>query len=348
MFSSSVPARSVASVTGYSGVDVVSPVVVWAVGTSTSTSSVAGVGASVTIVLRPLLTSSTDRYSHGAVLDTSNTVVERAIGLPGGVLVTKRGTGDVWSYPNVHGDVSATANASGVKLGATILYDPFGQPLGGLPDNVKGNVDSGWVGSHYKLDEHETGLVPLTEMGARVYNPATGRFLQTDPVEGGTGTNDYGYVRDAVNQSDLNGMGGYCGGCKNPKRDEERKKKAEKAKKRAERDRCAAGDKKTCNKIADDNCLGGAHTNGTPNAPCIGAGFAKKVVARPLSDGAKGAAGGCIAGAAVGAIPAAAASVVPGLGAVVEGSTCAIGAAVGGVGAVAVGAASGVWDFVFN
>ena len=42
----------------------------------------------------------TVRYSGSAVLDTLNRVVERTITLPGGVVV-----GDVWSYPNVHGDV---------------------------------------------------------------------------------------------------------------------------------------------------------------------------------------------------------------------------------------------------
>lgn len=36
-----------------------------------------------------------------------------------------------------------------------------------------------------------------------------GRFLEVDPVEGGTGTNDYAYVRDPVNLFDLNGQG--CG-----------------------------------------------------------------------------------------------------------------------------------------
>ena len=40
-----------------------------------------------------------------------------------------------------------------------------------------------------------------------MYNPATGRFLQTDPVEGGT-LNDYVYVSDPINQFDLNGMFG--------------------------------------------------------------------------------------------------------------------------------------------
>jgi uncharacterized protein RhaS with RHS repeats len=42
-------------------------------------------------------------------------------------------------------------------------------------------------------------------MGARVYNPYTGTFLQTDPVQGG-GPNAYGYTAgDPVNQTDLSG-----------------------------------------------------------------------------------------------------------------------------------------------
>ena len=65
------------------------------------------------------------------------------------------------------------------------------------------------VGSLCKLDEHDSGLVPLTEMGARVYNSATGRFLQTGPIEGGT-LNDYVYVSDPINQFDLTGQCWFC------------------------------------------------------------------------------------------------------------------------------------------
>jgi len=35
-------------------------------------------------------------------MDATGTVLERTIGLVGGVLLTKRATVDVWSYPNVH------------------------------------------------------------------------------------------------------------------------------------------------------------------------------------------------------------------------------------------------------
>ena len=42
-------------------------------------------------------------------------------------------------------------------------------------------------------------------MGARVYIPALGRFLQVDPVEGGT-DNSYASANDPVNQFDLDGQ----------------------------------------------------------------------------------------------------------------------------------------------
>jgi RHS repeat-associated protein len=159
-------------------------------------------------------TSSETRYSYegdgdspDATLNSSSVVTERTIPLVGGTLLTKRSGGDVWSYPNIHGDVVATANSTGVKQGATRNYDPFGEALGGVPDNSAGNFDFGWLGSHQRVIEAEAGIATI-EMGARPYVPGAGRFLSVDPVEGGC-ANDYAYVGgDPLSQFDLDGT--YC------------------------------------------------------------------------------------------------------------------------------------------
>jgi|GEM_PF-4813426 len=44
-------------------------------------------------------------------------------------------------------------------------------------------------------------------MDARVYIPSLGRFLQADPIDGGT-LNAYVYVADPINSSDYNGRWG--------------------------------------------------------------------------------------------------------------------------------------------
>ncbi|MFV0315581.1 MAG: RHS repeat-associated core domain-containing protein, partial [Microthrixaceae bacterium] len=75
---------------------------------------------------------------------------------------------------------------------------------GGLPDTRPGNFDDTWLGGHQRPLEHAPGLQPVIEMGARQYHPVLARFLQVDPIEGGT-TNDYAYVTDPTNQTDLSG-----------------------------------------------------------------------------------------------------------------------------------------------
>ena len=147
--------------------------------------------------------------SPSFVMDAANTVIERTIALVGGVMVTKRGgllgAGDVWSYPNVHGDVMAVADNNGAKQGTTRTYDPFGVSLGALPDNSAGNFDYAWLGQHQRPIEH-AGTLATIEMGARQYVPSIGRFLEVDPVEGGS-ANDYVYCAgDPVNCTDLSGL----------------------------------------------------------------------------------------------------------------------------------------------
>lgn len=155
-----------------------------------------------------------DGDSPDLTLDGSGNLVERTVSLPGGALLTTRAGGNVWSYPNLTGDVAAVANQSGVKQGATTAYDPFGNvTAGAVPDNSAGNMDYGWKGQHLRPLERASGLVGIIEMGARQYSPVLGRFIEVDPIEGGLETNDYAYVWDPINQSDLNGEGGFGGHC---------------------------------------------------------------------------------------------------------------------------------------
>jgi RHS repeat-associated protein len=98
---------------------------------------------------------------------------------------------------NIHGDVVAEGLSTGSATNWTGTYDEFGAPLGGGATR-----DYGWLGAHGVV----TGGYPgVMQMGARTYFAPIGRFLQPDPVHGGS-ANAYDYAnQDPFNQIDLDG-----------------------------------------------------------------------------------------------------------------------------------------------
>jgi RHS repeat-associated protein len=158
--------------------------------------------------------------------DPTNTskcgIVDKYIELPGGVSLTlhpaetdpaKQAT---YSVKNFHGDTALTVNKTGAATSSVFMYDPFGQTIqsntfstgnttlaatGTATDNP-----TGWAANPSRKTE-SLFSIPIIQMGARTYLPTLGRFLQVDPIEGGT-SNDYAYVNDPINQSDYDGTWG--------------------------------------------------------------------------------------------------------------------------------------------
>jgi len=94
---------------------------------------------------------------------------------------------------------------------ASFEFDEFG-------NSEKGSAGRyGWLGGKQRRTELPSGVI---QMGVRSYVPAIGRFISTDPVQGGS-ANAYDYTNaDPVNGLDLGGtkpydvseIGGTCRG----------------------------------------------------------------------------------------------------------------------------------------
>jgi RHS repeat-associated protein len=120
------------------------------------------------------------------------------VGPTGLIAIADQTNSAMLQLTNLHGDVVADATTSSAATSLTDTYEQteYGQPRSGSPRY-------GWLGSFQRERDATTGVV---SMGARVYNPYTGRFLQADPVPGGS-ANAYDYAaQDPINNSDINGL----------------------------------------------------------------------------------------------------------------------------------------------
>lgn len=153
--------------------------------------------------------STTTDYLLGDLFETNSTgtITTSYTDGPDGDLASYNGppkstsTAD-YLYYDAHGNLAGEANSSGTLTG-NHTYDPFGAPLDSAPSNA---TTHRFVGRWDKQYDTTTGDIL---MGARPYNPSTGRFLSVDPIPGGS-LNNYDYAgQDPINNYDLSGQN-YC------------------------------------------------------------------------------------------------------------------------------------------
>ncbi|WP_261566507.1 RHS repeat-associated core domain-containing protein [Frankia gtarii] len=122
-------------------------------------------------------------------------------GIGGDLAAVQTDTGAVTlQLANLHGDVVATVDdsTSATSPASYAESTEFGSPY--FPSSAYPRY--GWLGAKQRSRDTLSGL---TLMGVRLYDPSLGRFLQTDPVPGGS-DNAYDYAhQDPYNTYDLDG-----------------------------------------------------------------------------------------------------------------------------------------------
>ncbi|MGW6395744.1 DNRLRE domain-containing protein [Streptomyces sp. NPDC055103] len=132
---------------------------------------------------------------------TQGTLTRNVSGPDGDLTATTSATGDIeLQFANLHGDVAVTLDPA-TTTPKVFVFDEFGVPAEGqAPQRY------GWLGAQQRSSE---ALDDVILMGARLYSPALGRFLQVDPEPGGN-ANPYDYCAgDPVNCTDLDGNWGF-------------------------------------------------------------------------------------------------------------------------------------------
>ncbi|MFI5532970.1 DNRLRE domain-containing protein [Kitasatospora sp. NPDC051853] len=132
---------------------------------------------------------------------TQGTLTRNVSGPDADLSATTSKTGDVrLQLTNLQGSVVVTTDTA-LTTPVVLDFDEFG-----IPQDGQAKVRYGWLGGKQRSAEALDGDIL---MGARLYSPALGRFLQVDPQPGGNAS-PYDYCSgDPVNCTDLDGNWGF-------------------------------------------------------------------------------------------------------------------------------------------
>jgi RHS repeat-associated protein len=122
-------------------------------------------------------------------------------GIDGNLAAIQPSTGTVQlQLTDLHGDIVATVDDDPDAVATNDYYEhtEYGAPR---TDKTTDGDRYGWLGAKQRSTDALGGIVL---MGVRLYNPATGRFLSVDPVNGGN-ENVYTYPNDPINKIDSTG-----------------------------------------------------------------------------------------------------------------------------------------------
>jgi len=124
----------------------------------------------------------------------------------------KAGTAAEYLHSDMLGTLRQTTGTTG-SAGASRVFTAFGERITQTTDRF------GYVGAYgYQstVDTSGAEVFPFLHVGARYYDPSSGRFLQRDPIGIGEGSNVYAYVMALptirVDPSGLGPVGGAIGG----------------------------------------------------------------------------------------------------------------------------------------
>ncbi|MFJ1758122.1 ricin-type beta-trefoil lectin domain protein [Kitasatospora sp. NPDC088134] len=117
------------------------------------------------------ITLGSDELAYDTVARTK--AVTRYYRMPGGLSLVRQGGTATWQVSDHHG--TGNLALDGTTLAETRrTTDPFGSPRGTQP--------TGWAGSHGFVGGTKDEATGLTNLGARQYDPRTGRFINPDPL----------------------------------------------------------------------------------------------------------------------------------------------------------------------